>query len=188
MRRFLNYLLLISIPVCAAILIYGYYAQSSRVSKQADYVVYLFDARSNTSSPLDIASIRAHISPGNTGYQIVNADQIATTPDELLHNAHSTADKSSLFIEIQPPYSESKKRLRSKIENAMSSGRERKKLLRRIIPVRRIDAINTLADCHQLTNDIIYASDNFRGLGIRIEDDSLTHLAHCGHRKTDNIQ
>jgi hypothetical protein len=138
-----------------------------------------------------MASIRASIALTSadagmvikkTGFQIVTTKQITTTVNALLLNALNHADKSSLYIEIQPPYSASKKQLRSAIEKATSSGRERQKLLRRIIPVRRVDAVNNQTDCRQLVDDIIYAGDNFRGLGLRIDDASLAHLASCGQR------
>lgn len=69
--------------------------------------------------------------------------------------------KTMLLVMLQEPTTNNKKQLRSAIENALH-GEQRKDLLRHIVTVLSLDGRNA----PHLEDDIVYAKDNFGGVGF----------------------
>lgn len=82
---------------------------------------------------------------------------------ELLHRKDGGVHtiNNIFLVLIEEPTTDSKKELRQYVENCLH-GKERRELLRRVVPVVAYDG----RSYSQLTDDVVYADQNFRGIGF----------------------
>ncbi len=81
-------------------------------------------------------------------------------------NSNNTNLKVLLLVLLQEPTTHEKKRLRQNIENTLH-GEQRKSLLRHVVTILSFDGHSK----DQLNDDIIYAKDNFGGIGFWMQAD-----------------
>lgn len=70
---------------------------------------------------------------------------------------------SKVLVFLNEPTTDSKKRLRQRVENALH-GHQRKTLLRHIVPI--VMATDERVEAEQFDDDLIYFQDNFAGVGL----------------------
>jgi hypothetical protein len=84
------------------------------------------------------------------------------------------------FIELNPPYTDSKKALRRAIDGQdRFTGHERVQLLNHTVPVLRTEPYAVPHGCQQLADDFAYMQWNFHGVGLHVNEAAIRMLNAC---------
>lgn len=113
-------------------------------------------------------------------YEIKFADSmlVLKSIESLIQNLKNSSLSGSWenqLITLQPPFEQSKKILRAEIESAFR-GENLRIALRSIIPVLALENLNSKEDFTKLDDNIIYASDNFGGIGFWVDKKNMRKL------------
>lgn len=133
------------------------FTQSANSQRLIDIVQSLAESLKDKALALNLNIILG-------GWPNITKEQF-TQLKEILVDDEDTVDNVFLFLPTDTS-SESKKQLRQIIENTFS-GAERKKVLRKIVPI--IDTRDgklTAPQLAQFNDDLIYLQDNFAGAGL----------------------
>ncbi len=99
---------------------------------------------------------------------------------ELQELRQETPVSKLFFIELNPPYTDSKKALRQAIdERGRFKGHERVKLLLSTVPVLRPEVYAVPHGCQQLADDFAYITWSFHGVGLHVNEAAIRMLNAC---------
>jgi hypothetical protein len=148
--------------------------------------IYLLDARSDSSTPLEQALPAIKRLARNHGAKV---DVRATASVSQLRDYRSMleefdrtrvlVDPSPIFFALDQPYTTTKKALRAAIDQGSLQGASRVQLLERLVIVRDTERLNERGECSQLDDDVTYATSNFLGIGLLVHDGTLQNLTKC---------
>lgn len=83
-----------------------------------------------------------------------------------------------MLFALDKPYASTEMSLRQAVDASLS-GAVRASQLRRLVIVRDTKGLGEADGCEQLENSIFYANNNFLGIGLLIQDDTLDGLKKC---------
>lgn len=150
-------------------------------------VIYLLDARRDSSGPLEQAL--PFVKPLEKTYRakvlVRAAASLSPLRDheamfEEFDRTRDATPAPPMFFALGTPYADTKKRLRSAIDERTSlRGTARVRLLDRLIMVRDTERLADGDRCKRLDDDIRFANWNFLGVGLVVQDGSLRELKTC---------
>lgn len=150
-------------------------------------VIYLLDARRNSSTPLEETLPVIKRLERKYGAKVIvrAADSLEQLRgDRAMFEEHDRTRHAipplPMFVALVRPYTITKKKLRSAVEERASlQGADRARLLRRLVVVRETDKLEEIDECRQLDDDVLYAKDNFFGIGLLVHEGTLQGLKKC---------
>ena len=149
--------------------------------------IYLLDARRDSSKPLGqslhvIKQMEEHY---RAKVLVRTAASLSPLRDyqamfEEFDRTREATSPLPIFFALGIPYTDTKKRLRSAIEERTSlQGGSRIGLLERLVIVRDTEGLSEDHRCSQMGADIAYATWNFLGIGLLVRDETLQELTKC---------
>jgi hypothetical protein len=137
-------------------------------------------------SPGQILATAAALEQAYADYKLANPPQKPSTnpgadQDKELQELRPQIPISKLFfIELNPPYTDSKKALRQAIDlQDRFTGHERAKLLGSTVPVLRPEPYAVPHGCQQLADDFAYMNWSFHGVGLHLNEAAIRMLNAC---------
>jgi hypothetical protein len=158
-------------------------------SKEPEYtdVIYLLDARRDSSMPLEQSLPVAKQVAKTYNAKLLVRPAVSLSPSteyqvmfEEFDRTRGATAGDPIFFALALPYGDTKKRLRSAIEERSSlKGQVRVQLLGRLIIVRGTEGLRESTGCRGLGDDIAYATWTFAGIGLIVRDETLQELRQC---------
>ena len=154
---------------------------------EPSHFIYLLDARLDSNKPLaDALPVIKQLERTYGGKIIVRA-AASVNPLRDYHSMFEEFDRTRdagqslpIFFALDRPYTNTKKGLRSAVDDRASLHRaSRVQLLKRLIVVRDTERLNEREECQQLGDDVAYAKWNFLGSGLLVRDGALQELKKC---------
>jgi hypothetical protein len=142
--------------------------------------IYLLDARHDPSRALPVVT---QLKRNDVKVILRTANSLNPPTDyralfEEFHRTHDADRPSPMFFMLDRPYGDSMMALRMAVENREHRDM-RAKLMNRLVVVRDTKDLGKSGECVQLRDGIIYATDNFLGIGLIIHDDTVPELKKC---------
>lgn len=108
------------------------------------------------------------------------ASAASGSEEELLSERADIPPSELFFIELDPPYSHTKKALRQKFdEQRRLVGHDRTWLLNRVVPVLHSGPYVWPDGCPQMKDDFAYMRRTFFGVGLVLDDSAIGLLKSC---------
>ena len=150
-------------------------------------VIYLLDARHDSSMPLEQALPVIKQLERTYGAKVIVRAAASLNQLRDYHSMFEEFDRTRdaiqplpMFFALDKPYTKTKKGLRSAVDDrAALHGTSRVQLLKRLVVVRDTERLNEADECRQLGDDVAYAKWNFLGIGLLVHDGTLHELKKC---------
>jgi len=149
--------------------------------------IYLLDARPDLSKPLDQAPLVIRQLERRYGAKVTvraatSLQQFRDYPAmfEEFDRTRNAIDPPPIFFELNRPYTDTKKMLRSAIDDSvLVQGASRVQLLNRLVVIRDTERLSERGECAQLQDDVAYVTDNFSAIGLLVHDGTIQELKKC---------
>ena len=149
--------------------------------------IYLLDARHDASGPLEqsLPIVKQLEKSYRAKVLVRTAVSLSQLRDyqamfEEFDRTREAIPSLPMFFALAIPFRDTKKRLRSAIdERTQIQGKDRVRLLERLVVVRDTEKLGESDECKQLGDDIAYATWNFLGIGLLVHDGTIPELKKC---------
>ena len=157
-----------------------------REPESTDFII-LLDARRDASAPLEqVLPVIKQLERMSGAKVVVRAAASVKhlreygSAFEEFDRTRDASEALPIYFALDRPYTDTKKALRSAVDDRASlHGASRVQLLKRLIVVRDTERLNERAECEQLGEDVAYAKWNFLGIGLIVQDSTVQELKKC---------
>lgn len=147
--------------------------------------LFVLDERPGANFAADLEWLFPECAQRDAGIRIVvrriDPAQVISGLDEWRTKPGSdtiATEDSLLFVRLGADAGSEKKLLRLAVENSQS-GHSRREVLRRVIAIVPTPEGDATRACAQLSDDWVYAQDNFGGLALAVDDRTQAQLGGC---------
>lgn len=148
--------------------------------------IYLLDARHDSSTSLEqtLPDIKRFARRNHAKVVALAVASLSQLRDyrsvfEEFDRTRGLVERSPIFFALDKPYATTKKALRAAVDQGSFQGASRVQLLERLVIVRDTERLNEQDECKPLDDDVVYATENFLGIGFLVRDSTLQNLRKC---------